>query len=148
MKVRVCYLQHNLSRNLHSYQYDIVDFNKILEISDFLSIHVPLAQNTYQLIGEKELKKMKQGSFLINSARGGIVDEKALFKILSKETGNIRGAAIDTHEFEKLIYKSPLCGLKRVILTPHIAGTTYESTSKSLDILVSKVVHSINESIK
>ena len=143
MKVYICYIPHGKPLPSHSHQYNMVDFNTLLSISDFLSIHVPLAHNTNKLMGEKELRAMKRGSFLINAARGGIVDENALHKVLSEEKSNILGAAIDTHEFEGSKYSSPLCGLARVILSPHIAGTTYESTAKSSDILISKILCSI-----
>lgn len=143
MRVYIHYIPHNKPVPQLSHQYNIVDFETLLSISDFISIHVPLEHNTAQLIGEKELRKMKRGSFLINAARGGIVDEQALFKVLSEESSNILGAAIDTHELEGAKYCSLLCGLKRVILSPHIAAVTYESTAQSSEILISKILHTI-----
>lgn len=147
MKVYIHYIPHGKPVTQPLHRYNMVDFKTLLAISDFLSIHVPLMHNTVQLIGEKELRQMKRGSFLINTARGGIVDEQALFKVLSEEGSNILGAAIDTHEYEGIKYHSPLCGLKRVILSPHIAGVTCESTAQSSEILILKILHIIRENL-
>lgn len=92
---------------------------------DFLTIHCPLTSETYGMIGEKELATMKRGAYLINTARGGIVKEKALYKALC--TGQIAGAALDVWEIEPPDPADPLLNHPHVLATPHYAGTTEES---------------------
>ncbi len=83
---------------------------------------------------------MKKNSFLINTSRGGIVDEQALAQELKSESGNIIAAAIDVFEFEKSAYTSPLIGLSNVLLTPHIAGTTNEALESSSDMILHNII--------
>ncbi len=103
---------------------EFVGIDELLRRSDIVSLHVPLSEETRGLIGEKELRLMKNTSFLINTARGGIVDEKALHRALTE--GWIAGAALDAYEQEPL-YSSPLFGLHNIILTPHQSGLTEKS---------------------
>lgn len=103
---------------------------QLLKESDFVSLHVPLLPSTHHLISAKQLKMMKKTAFLINTARGPIVDEKALIKALLK--GDIAGAGLDTYECEPLIDCDPhdkyeLRKLKNVVLTPHTASATLET---------------------
>ncbi len=92
---------------------------ELLPQVDFVSLHVPLLPSTHHLINEQTLRLMKPSAFLINSSRGGVVDEIALAKILKEKT--IAGAALDVFEFEPTV--SPeLIDLSNVILTPHIAS--------------------------
>jgi phosphoglycerate dehydrogenase-like enzyme len=93
---------------------------------DFLSIHVALTGETRHLIDETILRAMKPGAYLINCARGEVVDEKALIKALQNNW--IRGAAIDVLEEEPLNPGNPLLSLPNVIVTPHIAGITVQSS--------------------
>jgi D-3-phosphoglycerate dehydrogenase len=98
------------------------DLEFIFENSDIISIHLPLNNNTFDFINGYLIKKMKKEAFLINTARGGIVNEKDLF--LALEQNKIAGAALDV--FEKEPYNGPLCGLKNCILTCHMGSLTYE----------------------
>ncbi len=103
---------------------------QLLKQSDFVSIHVPLFPSTRHLIGTKELKLMKKTAYLVNTARGPIVDEKALVRALSK--GEIAGAGLDVYECEPMIDCDPndnleLRKLSNVILTPHTASATLET---------------------
>jgi phosphoglycerate dehydrogenase-like enzyme len=95
----------------------LVDMDTILRESDFLSICCPLNEETRHLIGESELRKMKPTSFLINMARGPIVDEKALLRALTG--GWIQGAGLDVFEEEPTPASNPLLKLDNVILAPH-----------------------------
>ncbi len=104
----------------------ITDFEQVLAEADYLSIHVPLKENTRFLIHAEELARMKPGSYLINLSRGGVVDEKALYKALT-EGGRLRGAALDVHEQEGDGKLSPLAGLPNVILTPHIGAMAFDT---------------------
>lgn len=98
---------------------------QLVQKADIVSIHCPLTKETNRLLGEEELNSMKPNAYLINTARGGIVDETVLIKILEK--GLIAGAALDTFAQEPLPKNSPLLKLDNVIVTPHVAGTTKES---------------------
>ncbi|HSL75347.1 MAG TPA: hydroxyacid dehydrogenase [Candidatus Limnocylindrales bacterium] len=105
---------------------DLVSMAEVLERSDFVSIHVPLGPSTRGLIGAAELAAMKRGSFLVNIARGGVVDEAALFAALT-EGDRPAGAALDVHVAEGQGKISPLASLPNVILTPHIGATTVDA---------------------
>lgn len=112
---------------------------KALAQSDFVSLHVPLTEQTQNMIGEKELDMMKKGSFLINASRGTVVDLKALKKALV--SGHLAGAALDVFPKEpkenKDVFTSPLQKLDNVILTPHIGGST-EEAQESIGVEVSE----------
>jgi len=101
-----------------------VELGELLKKSDYISLHVPLTDKTYHLIGEKELNLMKKTAILVNTSRGPIIDEKALVKILKEK--KIFGAALDVYENEPEISE----GLKKfdnVVLQPHSASATIES---------------------
>ncbi len=103
----------------------LVDLDTLLAESDFLSISCPLSEETRHLIGEKELAKMKKTAFLINTARGPIVDEAALIKALQE--GRIQGAGIDVFEQEPTPPENPLLKMDNVIVTPHSLGWLNET---------------------
>ena len=93
--------------------------------SDVISLHLPLNENTRNLIDRDFLLGMKKGAYLINTARGGLVDEKALAEALL--SGHLAGAALDTFAREPLPVDSPLLGLDNIILTPHCASNTRQA---------------------
>ncbi|MBI2961040.1 MAG: D-glycerate dehydrogenase [Betaproteobacteria bacterium] len=97
-----------------------VDFDGLLAQSDFVSIHVPYGKPTEKMIGSDALRKMKRGAYLINTARGGIVDEEALHEAL--KSGQLAGAALDVYRFEPVPPDCPLLDLDSVLWTPHISG--------------------------
>lgn len=103
----------------------LVDFEEVLARSDFISLHVPLKESTRGMINEEAIKKMKPGAFLINLARGGVVDEMALRAALVE--GRLAGAALDVHKEEGNGKISPLADLPNVILTPHIGASTFDA---------------------
>jgi len=92
---------------------------------DFLTIHCPLTQETKGMVGKKELARMRKGAYVVNTARGGIVGEKALLEALN--SGHIAAAALDAWEVEPPDPKDPLLNHPNVIGTPHYGGTTEES---------------------
>jgi phosphoglycerate dehydrogenase-like enzyme len=98
--------------------------DELLRQSDYVLVNCPLTADTRHLIGRRELGLMRSDAFLINTARGSIVDEAALIEVLQK--GAIRGAALDVFEAEPLDVNSPLLGLENVILTSHSVGWTHE----------------------
>ena len=101
------------------------DLAELLAGSDFVSIHAPLTHETRHLIGADELGLMRSGAYLINAARGPIIDQPALVSALQR--GVIAGAGLDVFEEEPLAADSPLIGLDRVVLTPHIGGWAGEA---------------------
>ncbi|WP_331729369.1 oxidoreductase (plasmid) [Streptomyces sp. NBC_01003] len=96
----------------------------LLATSDVVSLHVPLTAQTRGLVGRAELALMRPGSILLNTARGGIVDEQTLAEALRDPAHPLAAAAIDTFEHEHAAFASPLFGLPNALLTPHVAGMT------------------------
>jgi len=106
----------------------LVSADEVLQRSDFLSIHLPLTDRTRNLIDAKAISKMKPGAFLINLARGGIVNELALLEAL--QSGHLAGAGTDVHTAEGDGKISPLAALDNVLLTPHMGAGTVDSQSQ------------------
>jgi phosphoglycerate dehydrogenase-like enzyme len=104
----------------------LTTLEEVLATGDFISIHTPLNDATRGLIGRAELAKVKPGAFLVNIARGGVVDEAALAEAL-EPGGPLRGAALDVHVAEGEGKRSPLADLPNVILTPHIGAQTVDA---------------------
>jgi D-3-phosphoglycerate dehydrogenase len=105
------------------------NLDDLLKESDFVSLHVPETPSTMNMITEKQISKMKRGSFLINASRGTVINIEDLVSAL--KAGHLAGCALDVFPEEpasnKEKFKSPLQGLKNVILTPHIGGSTEEA---------------------
>jgi len=116
-----------------------VSFEDLLSVSDAISLHVPLTDATKNLIGRDEFASMKDNAVIVNTARGGIVDEEALTEALS--SGSIGGAAIDVFETEPLNPDAAarFDGIPNLILTPHIAGVTEESNRRVSAMVASKM---------
>jgi glyoxylate reductase len=114
-----------------------VNFDSLLKTSDFVTLHVPLMDATRGLIGEKELKAMKKTSYLVNTSRGPIIDEHALYKALIE--GWIAGAALDVFTEEPLPLDSPLIRLDNVILTPHIGSAAAETRRRMAEMDVENI---------
>ena len=112
--------------DLHQKGIRLTTFEEVVSQADFLSIHVPLSDSTRNLIDAKALSQMKVGAFLVNLARGGVVDEQALYESLTNGS-RIRGAALDVHQQEGEGKISPLAELPNVILTPHIGAMTRDA---------------------
>lgn len=108
--------------------------------SDFVSLHTPLTDETRRLINKKTLVKMKKGSFLINTARGPVVDEHDLVEAL--RSGHLAGAGLDVYESEPNI-DPELIGMENVILTPHIASATWEAREKMGEQAVSAILDTL-----
>ncbi len=114
-----------------------VELDRLLKESDFISLHVPLLQTTHHLISEKQLKKMKKTTILINTARGPIIDEQALIKALKNNW--IFGAGLDVYEHEPKINKE-LFKLDNVVLQPHSASATSETRTKMAIIAAKNMI--------
>jgi len=104
---------------------ELVDLAALLKNADFISIHTPLTPETCGMIGEKELRMIKKTAYIINTARGPIIQERALYKALKE--GWIAGAGLDVYEKEPPDPNNPLLKLENVIATPHIAYYTEEA---------------------
>ncbi|MFZ8822903.1 MAG: glyoxylate reductase [Desulfurococcales archaeon] len=104
---------------------EYVDLDTLLARSDFISIHVPLTEETRHMIDEKKLRIVKRGAIIINTSRGAVIDNNALVKAL--EEGWIAGAGLDVYEEEPLNPNHPLTRFKNVVLTPHIGSATKET---------------------
>jgi len=106
---------------------ELVDLDTLLRNSDIISIHCPLTDETRHLLGEEEFKKMKDGVIIVNCARGGIIDEKALIKYV--KSGKVRGVGLDVFEEEPPTNKE-LLSLPNVSFTPHIGAQTKEAQER------------------
>jgi D-3-phosphoglycerate dehydrogenase len=103
----------------------LVDLETLLKEADVITVHVPRTKETVGLIGEKEFLLMKDGVIIVNAARGGIIDEKALVKAI--ESGKVYAAALDVYEKEPPDPENPVFRLENVVTTPHIAASTREA---------------------
>ena len=101
---------------------------EVAQQADFISVHVPLTPETKHLVNADLLKQCRKGAFILNVARGGIVDEKALHDAI--KSGHLGGAGLDTFETEPL-KESPLASLPNVVFTPHLGASTSEAQSKA-----------------
>jgi len=117
--------------------FELADLDSLLKNSDFISIHTPLTDETKKMIDEKEFKKMKNTAFIVNCARGGIIDENALYNSLKE--GKIRGAALDVYENEPP-KNSPLLTLDNIVFTPHIGASTKEAQIRAGTITAEQVL--------
>lgn len=121
-------------------------FDELLRVSDIVTIHVPLTDETRNMIDDKALELMKPTAILINTARGSIIDEQALYRALKER--RIAGAGIDVWEEEGLLRqgkrKSPLWELDNIVATPHIAGQTYDTAFRRVDLALANFVRVAN----
>ena len=104
------------------------DLDRLLAESDIISLHCPLTESNYNLIGEAQLERMRPGSILINTARGELIDTQALVTALSE--GRIAGAGLDTFNPEPPPADSPLWGLPTLVATPHVGANTSEARDR------------------
>ena len=116
------------------------ELDKLLKTSDIVTLHVPLTNETRHLINKDTLQKMKKGSFLINTARGQVVNEHDLVESL--RSGHLAGAALDVFDNEPNI-DPELIGMPNVITTPHIASATYEAREKMGELAVDGILKTI-----
>lgn len=132
-KIRGFHMQvvyHNRKRDLafeKSFNAKYLTLEDLMKVSDIVSIHVPLTEETYHMIGPKELDSMKENAILINTSRGPVIDEDALIKVL--ENHRIYGAGLDVFENEPNV-NPKLLALNNVVLTPHIGSASVETREK------------------
>lgn len=122
---------------VQDFHVELTELQEVCQVSDYISVHVPLTSETHCLISDKELAVMKEDAVLINTSRGGIIDEGALFTWLKKRTENF--AFLDVRETEPPVSDDPFNFLTNVILTPHIAGITHESSQRVAELVLEDV---------
>ncbi|GLV53334.1 D-glycerate dehydrogenase [Dictyobacter sp. S3.2.2.5] len=120
-----------------SYRLTYVELEELLRQSDFVSLHVPYAPTTHHLIGERELALMKSSAILINTARGPVVDEKALVHAL--QSGRIAGAGLDVFEHEPAV-EPELLSMENVVLVPHIASASFKTRTRMAMMAAENIV--------
>lgn len=117
---------------------EFTELSALLEKSDIITLHCPLNEASQNLINEKTLSQMKRGAILINTSRGGVIDEDALAKAL--KTGRLMGAAVDVLKKEPMDKDCPLYGLSNCIITPHIAWAGLETRERLLNIVTDNIL--------
>lgn len=127
MKI-ISYSPHVKKTEVRKFGAEPVNLEELIKKSDFISLHTSLTKETYHLFNEKRLKMMKREAFLINVARGPLIDEDALYKALKERW--IQGAALDVFEIEPPSKENPLLCLDNVVLTPHIAWFSKEAIER------------------
>jgi glyoxylate reductase len=120
------------------YGIEYVDVDYLFKNADFITINVPLMKETHHLVDEKKLKTMKKTAYIINNARGPVVDEKALYKALKE--GRIAGAGLDVFEQEPTPIDSPLLKLDNIVVAPHISSASYETRSKMAEMVADNLI--------
>lgn len=150
-------LYYNRSRKYESEKelgIHYTEFDSILKQSDFLVILVPLSEDTKNLISKKQLSLMKETAILINTSRGGVVDEDALYNALVK--GVIWGAGLDVFDNEPVPLDHPLLTLNNVVTLPHIGSASYQTRMKMASLAVENLLlglakekpkHLVNEEV-
>lgn len=118
-----------------------VSFDELLAHSDFVSVHVALTDETRNLLSEEKIAKMKPGAVLVNTARGGIVDEAALGSAL--KNGDLFAAGIDVFESEPVNPQSPLLALDNVVVTPHIGSATTSTRGDMVRLAVDNALAAV-----
>lgn len=126
-------------------RFEKVSFDDLLARSDIITVHVPLNEKTKGLIGENEIKKMKDGVIIINCARGGIIDESAVSKYVDE--GKILGAAFDVFSKEPITPDNPLIGKANVVLTPHLGASTVEGQRNASVEICNKIVKFLKDGV-
>jgi D-3-phosphoglycerate dehydrogenase / 2-oxoglutarate reductase len=120
----------------------VTDFNTLLESADFITCHVPLTTDTRKMVNREKFSKMKSTAFLINTSRGEVIDEEALYDALS--TRKIAGAALDVFEIEPPT-NNMLLKLSNLICTPHIGAQTNEAQELASIVIAEKIIQSLRE---
>ncbi|MGJ8632875.1 MAG: D-2-hydroxyacid dehydrogenase [Luteolibacter sp.] len=131
-------LGHSRSRSAETdFPFTWASIEEILEKSDIISLHCPLTQETENLINQAALQKMKSTAFLVNTARGQLIDEQALADALN--SGTIAGAACDVVSSEPILPTNPLLNAKNLTLTPHVAWAAEESRKRMMAITAENI---------
>jgi len=137
--VKLIYHQRTRNPNLEKQlSIEYATFRQLLKTSDIITLHVPLTPETHHMISHNEFKTMRTGAYVVNTSRGAVVDEKAMYEALT--SGKAAGAALDVFESEPLALDCPLIKLKNVILTPHLATSSDETLRRMAVTLAEEVI--------
>ena len=115
---------------------------ELLAKSDIVSLHLPATEQTKHLINERTIAQMKQGAYLINTSRGSLVDEKALYTALT--SGKLAGAALDVYEKEPITQDNPLFAIENTVYSPHCSALTFETNYNGGIICAQSIVNVLN----
>jgi len=126
--MRILYHQRHASPAADALGAEAVDFDTLLRESDFVSLHVPLNDETHHLLDTRAFRLMKNTAVLVNTARGGVVDPAALYAAL--KNGEIAFAALDVTEPEPILPDDPLLTLENIIITPHLGSASHAARDK------------------
>lgn len=141
-------LYHTRSENEYTKEIELqyngtrADLHTLLQKSDIISLHIPLSSETYHLLGEREFKLMKQGAVIVNTSRGAVIDEEALFKAL--ESGHLGAAGLDVFNQEPIQKNNPLMKLQNVILTPHIGSASVKTRTTMAIMCAQNLIAALN----
>lgn len=130
-------ITNSRTRKETDYPVEYVDTDTLLARSDFISLHCPLFAENSKMVNAEFIRKMKEGAFLINTARGGLLDEQAVADALA--SGKLAGAAVDVVTEEPMKEYNPLLNAPNCIITPHIAWAPKESRQRLLDCCVENI---------
>lgn len=138
-------IYHNRSRDQQAESAGLAQYRSrddLFAQSDFLSIHIPLSAETRHSIGEREFGLMKPSAYVINTARGAVIDEQALIAAL--QAGRIAGAGLDVMETEPLPASSPLCSMPNVVLQAHIGSATVETRRAMIELAARNLLDALS----
>lgn len=128
-------LAYNRSKNKYALEYiEYVDLDYLYENSDIIDLHLPLTKDTYDFVDKKSIEKMKDGVIIINTARGGLINENDLRNGI--DNGKIYAAGLDVVKNEPIQNDDPLLGYDNIIITPHMAWGPKETRKRLLDIAI------------
>jgi len=122
---------------------EVVDLETVIADSDVISLHCPLTEQNRHMINAERLGQMRPGAFIINTARGPLIDEAALVEAL--RSGHLAGAALDVFEEEPLPSESPLKDLEQVLLGSHNASNTREAVARVNELAIDNVIRGMDE---
>lgn len=129
-------IEYDELNNLDQFRY--VELDELYSTSDIISIHVPLLDATHHMIDKEAINKMKQGVIIVNTSRGGIIDEEALYEGLQQ--GKVAGVGLDVYEQEPVTGGNPLVSHPLVVTTPHIGAQTPEASRRNSTIISEKLI--------
>lgn len=133
-------IYHDNSSN-HNDEYESLPLTDLIEQSDIISLHLPYDETTKNILSSDRLALLKKSAFIINTSRGGLLDELALYSLLKDD--KIAGAALDVYETEP--YYGPLTNLPNVILTPHIGSYTKEGRRTQEEEAINNLLKGLSE---
>jgi phosphoglycerate dehydrogenase-like enzyme len=120
------------------HKIELVSFDELIARSNYVSLHLPMSKENYHIINAQTIAKMQPGTIVINTARGPLIDEKALYDAL--KSGHLAGAGLDVFEIEPLPLTSPLLKLDNVLLCGHLAGLDFESQHDTLKMCAEIII--------